>query len=158
MLFSLRWLLLYSGLISPLRCAVQATVSVCQGSDDYQRLRPEASARLVLGFSMPIAWPAVADGVVQGSAPNRAFSVRPAATVATWLLMVVAVIVWIPGIGIFAYVSTVGHKYAFGKRVGGINFADFAEAGRIGTERRLASGDWRRRRGGGKGGRAQCRG
>ena len=88
-------------------------VFFCQGSDDYQRLRPEAGARFVLGFSMPIAWPAVADGVAKGTAPSRAFSVRPAATVATWLLMVVAVIVWNPGIGFFAYEMTVEHKYVF---------------------------------------------
>ena len=112
--------------------------------DDYQRLRPEAGARLVLGFSMPIAWPAVADGVAQETAPNRAFSVRHAATVATWLLMVVAVIIWNPGIGFFAYGSIAGHKYVFGEGVGGINFGGFAGAGRIGLERRLVREGWRR--------------
>ena len=89
--------------------------SICQGSDDYQRLRPEAGARFVLVFSMPIAWPAVADGVAQGTAPNRAFSVRPAATGATWLLMLVAVIVGNLGIGFFAYGTVIGHRYAFCK-------------------------------------------
>ena len=96
MLFSLRWLLL------------------------YQCLRPEAGARLVLGFSMPIAWPAVADGVVKGTAPNRAVGVRLPVTVATWLLMVVAVIVWNSGIGFFAYGSMIGHKYGICKGVASI--------------------------------------
>ena len=121
--------------------------------DDYQRLRPEAFARFVLGFSMPIARPAVADGVAKGTAPNIAFSVRPAATGATWLLMVVAVIVWNPGIGFFAYGSIVGYKYAFCKEVGGINFAGFAGAGQIGAERQrqsstMGGGGWRHRVGG----------
>ena len=57
----------------------------------------------MIGFSMPIAWPAVADGVAQGTVPIRAVSVRPAAAGATWLLMVVAVIVWNLGIGFFVY-------------------------------------------------------
>ena len=57
---------------------------------------------------MPIAWPAVADGVAQGNAPNRAFSVRFPMTGATWLLMVVAAIVWNPGIGFFAYGTILG--------------------------------------------------
>ena len=98
----------------------------------------------MLEFSMPIAWPAVADGVSQGTAPNRAFSVRPAATAATWLLMVAAVIVWNPSIGFFAYGTGIGHRYAFCNRVGGINFAGFAGAGRIGA--------------GGEGGQARCEG
>ena len=80
---------------------------------------------------MPIAWPAVADGVAQETAPNRAVSVRPAVTVATWLLMLVAVIVWNSGIGFFAYIFKVGHQCAFCEGVGGINFGDFAGAGRI---------------------------
>ena len=67
----------------------------------------------MLGFSVPIAWPAVADGVDKGTAPNIAFSVRFPLTGATWLLVVVAVIVWNPGIGFFAYGSIAGHKYAF---------------------------------------------
>ena len=69
-------------------------------------------ARFVLEFSMPIAWPAVVDGVAQGTAPNKLFSVRAAATVATWLLMVVAVIVWNPGIGIFDYLIMIVRKCA----------------------------------------------
>ena len=92
-MFSVRWLLLISGLIRVAHCK---RYFFCQGSDDYQRLRPEAGARFALGFSMPIAWPAVADGVAQGTAPNRAFSDRFPMTVATWLLMLVAVIVWNP--------------------------------------------------------------
>ena len=106
----------------------------CQGSDDYQRLRPEAFARFVHEFSMPIAWPAVADGVDKGTAPNMAFSVRPAATVATWLLMVVAVIVWNPGIGFSPTGLIVVHKYAFCKRAAVTDFEDFAGAGRIGRK------------------------
>ena len=102
MLFSLRWLLL------------------------YQCLRPEAFARFVSGFSMPIAWPAVADGVAQGTTPNIAFSNRFPMTVATWLLMVVAMIVWNLGMVFFAYGIIAGHRYAFCNRVCGINFADFA--------------------------------
>ena len=34
-------------------------------------------------------------------------------------------IVWNPGIGIFAYIFVVGHQYAFCSRVGGTNFAGF---------------------------------
>ena len=77
---------------------------------------------MVLGFSMPIAWPAVADGVAQGTAPNITFSVRPAATVATWLLMVLAVIVWNPGIGFFAYGTVLGHRYVFCNRAAVTDF------------------------------------
>ena len=67
------------------QCALHRAGGIffCQGSDDYQRLRPEAGARFVLGFSMPIAWPAVADGVAQGTAPNRAVGIRLRVTVAT---------------------------------------------------------------------------
>ena len=62
-------------------------------------------ARFVLEFSMPIAWPAVVDGVAKGTARNIAFSDRLRTAGATWLLMLVAVIVWNPGIGFFAYGS-----------------------------------------------------
>ena len=53
------------GLIRVAHCALRSAGYgfLRQGSDDYQRLRPEAGARFVLGFSMLIAWPAVADGV-----------------------------------------------------------------------------------------------
>ena len=53
------------GLIRVVHCALRSAGSIffCQGSDDYQCLWPEAFARFVLGFSMSIAWPAVADGV-----------------------------------------------------------------------------------------------
>ena len=54
---------------------------------------------MVLGFAMPIAWPAVADGVAKGTARNMAIRDRLPVTVATWLLMVAAVIVWNHGIG-----------------------------------------------------------
>ena len=79
----------------------------------------------MLGFSMPIAWPAVAGGVVKGTAPIRAVSVRLRAAVATWLLIVVAVIVWNPGIGFFDYLIIIGYKYGICKEVDGINFAGF---------------------------------
>ena len=52
----------------------------------------------MLGFSMPIAWPAVAYGVAKGTAQNMVIRDRFPLTVATWLLMLVAVIVWNPGI------------------------------------------------------------
>ena len=78
---------------------MQAAVSVCEGSDDYQCLRPEAGARFVLEFSMPIAWLAVADGVAKGTVRNMVIRDRFPLTVATWLLMLVALIVWNLGIG-----------------------------------------------------------
>ena len=117
MLFSVRWAAPLFGLIRVAHCALRSAgyVSVCQGSDDYQRLRPEAFARLVLGFSMPIAWPAVADGVAKGATRNMVIRDRFPLTGATWLLMVVAVIVWNPGIGFFNYKSMVGYKCGIGK-------------------------------------------
>ena len=116
-----------------------------------------AMAMFSLRWATPclIAWPAVADGVAQGTAPNRVFSVRPAATGATWLLMVVAVIVWNPGIVIFAYRSITVHKYGICKDVGGINFAEFWGQVRLGAGRQGQSstmrGGGRRHRVGGKG-------
>ena len=62
----------------------------------------------MLVFSMPIAWPAVADGVAQGTARNMVIRDRFPLTGATWLLMLVAVIVGNPGIGFFAYGSALG--------------------------------------------------
>ena len=69
------------GLIRVARCALRSAgdVSVCQGSNDYQRLRPEAGGRFVLGFSMPIAWPVAADG----TARNMVIRDRFPLTVAT---------------------------------------------------------------------------
>ena len=105
------------GLIRVTHCALRSAGGwfFCQGSDDYQRLRPEAFAQFVLGFSMPIAWPAVADGVAKGTTRNMAIRDRFPLTVATWLLMVVAVIVWNSGIEFFAYESIVGHMYVFAR-------------------------------------------
>ena len=149
------------GLIRVAHCVLRSAddVSVCQGSDDYQRLRPEAGARLVLGFSMPIAWPAVADGVAQGTVPNRAFSDRFPVTVATWLLMLAAVIVWNPGIGFFAYGTILGHKYVFCKAVGASILGILRRRAGLRLGRRLVSEGWRRRRGGGQGlGDVECKG
>ena len=64
---------------------------------------------------MPIAWPAVADGVAKGTTRNMVIRDRFPLTVATWLLMVVAVIVWNSGIEFFAYESIVGHMYVFAR-------------------------------------------
>ena len=132
------------GLIRVPHCALHKAgdVFLCQGSDDYQRIRPEAGARFVLEFSMPIAWPAVADGVAQGTAPNRAFIVKPAATVATWLLMLVAVIVWNPGIGFFAYgtIKGIGTHFASGLVASNLWILPGRAGLRIGTGRRCESG------------------
>ena len=65
----------------------------------------------------------MADGVDKGTTPNRAFSDRFPVTVATWLLMVVAVIVWGPSIGFFAYGSIVVHKYVFCEKAAGTDFS-----------------------------------
>ena len=65
---------------------------------------------------MPIAWPAVADGVAKGTARNMIIRDRFPVTVATLLLMLVAVIVWNPGIGFFAYgtIKGIGTHFASG--------------------------------------------
>ena len=145
------------GLIRVAHCALRRAgdVSVCQGSDDYQRLRPEAFARFVLGLSMPIAWPAVADGVAKGATRNMVIRDRFPLTGATWLMMVVAVIVWNSGIGFFIYGSIVGHRYGICKRgVGGINFAGFCGGRPDRVLGRAALGvraDGRRRMGGRQG-------
>ena len=65
---------------------------------------------------MPIAWPAVADGVAKGTARNMVIRDKFPVTVATLLLMLVAVIVWNPGIGFFAYgtIKGIGTHFASG--------------------------------------------
>ena len=69
----------------------------------------------MLGFSMPVAWPAVADGVAKGTARNMVIRDRFPVTSATWLLMVVAVTVWNLGIRFFNYKSMVEYKCGIGK-------------------------------------------
>ena len=104
---------------------IASGIFFCQGSERLSA--PTAGGFCAVGarFLHAYSMARCGHGVVQGTAPNSAFSVRPAATVATWLLMVVAVVVWDPGIGFFAYGTVVGHRYIFCKEVGGINFAGF---------------------------------
>ena len=70
---------------------------------------------------MPIAWPAVADGVAKGTTRNMVIRDRFTSDRCDLVADGVAVIVWIPGIGFFAYGTISGYKYAFCKGVGGIN-------------------------------------
>ena len=90
----------------------------------------------------------MADGVAKGTAPNRAFSVRPAAIVATWLLMLVAVIVWNLGIGFFAYEIIAKHKYAFCKVLGASILGILPGRAGLGLGRRFVYGGWLGYRGG----------
>ena len=132
------------GLIRVPHCALHKAgdVFLCQGSDDYQRIRPEAGARFVLEFSMPIAWPAVADGVDKGTARNMVIRDRFPLTVATWLLMLVAVVVWNPGIGCFAYgtIKGKGTHFASGLVASNLGVLPRRAGLRIGTGRRRESG------------------
>ena len=129
------------------RCAVQATFSFAR----VPKIISTYGQRLLRGFSMPIAWPAAADEVAQETARNMVTRDRFPVTGATWLLMVVDVIVWNPGVGFFAYVIVIGYRYGICTGVGGINFAGFCRGGlnwagaAFGIRRRAA-------RRGGKGG------
>ena len=57
----------------------------------------------------------MADGVAKGATRNMVIRDRFPVTVATWLLIVVAVIVWNSSIGFFNYKSMVGYKCGIGK-------------------------------------------
>ena len=158
-MFSVRWAAPLFSLIRVAHCALcrASGIFFCQDSDDYQRLRPEAGARFVLEFSVPIAWPAVADGVAKGTTRNMVIRDRFTSDRCDLVADGVAVIVWKPGIGFFAYGTISGYRYAFCMGVGGINLGVLrGRAGlRIGTGRRWASG---RLAASLEGGKARCGG